>query len=195
MKRNVLAVSVVVAIVMGVAGVGFGEDALEESHMCWAFGLSAHAGLGILGDSFATFGVGTFAALQDGFPISEFGYQLSAIRLSSWETVIRLGGLAARMALKPGWSVRPVLGVRIHRLPYVSGFYIRTRWTLGLEAGAIAEILPGAWARLSVVMLLDQPLLTGYGYPGSGATGIELALAYYVPVRRTASDGATSSED
>ena len=189
MLKQTLAIVVLIALATGFGATCQGAVSDEEAGTIWALGLTAHAGLGVLGDSFAMFGVGSAAALQDGIPVSEFSYQLSAIRLSGWETVIRLGGLAARMALKPDWSVSPVLGVRFHRLPYVSGFYIRTRWTLGIETGAIAEIFPGAWARLSLVMLLDKPLLTGYGYPGSGATGIELAVGYYVPIRQRTLDG------
>ena len=188
MNRIVIPVAVLMSILLGLAAAGQAVDDGGQVEPTWALGLAAHAGLGILGDRFGTFGVGSISILEDDMPSLEFSYQLSAIHLSNWETAIRLGGLAARMALKPEWAVNPVLGVRIHRLPYVSGFYIRARWTLGIETGAIVEVIPGAWARLSIVILMDQPLLNGYGYPGSGATGIELAFAYYVPIRRHAAD-------
>ncbi len=146
----------------------------------FAFGISLQSGIGIAGDPHFTFGLGSLSYLRDGYPTSEFGYQLSAIRLSRWETTVRFGGIQYRSVHPVGEQIGLAIGARVHQLPYVSGFYIRTRWTLGVEAGFMAEVFEDIWARVSVVALFDQPLLTGYGYFGSGAVGVEVSISRFI---------------
>ena len=179
---RIAAIAVItITVLLGIsAGLWAGESASGTAETALAAGISGQTCVGILGDPFFSVGIGSFAYLQDGFPLAEFGYQLSVIRDSVLRTSVRFGGFQFRtihpLGVRAGWT----LGARLHQLPYESGFYIRSRWTLGFEAGFMAELFPEVWARVSGVVLLDQPLLTGYGYFGSGAVGIEVSVVYFV---------------
>lgn len=184
MLRNQCILAILAILLLLVVGDALGEDRADEVNPDLALGISGHAGLGIIGDSFASLGAGSLAFLRDGALFSEVGYQLSMIRLSNWESTVRFAGVSGRLFLSrsPSASANPIVGLRLHRLPYVSGFYARARWTLGLEAGVAAELLPNLWFRMSLVVLQDIPLLTGYGYLGSGAIGIEIGASNYIPL-------------
>ena len=142
-----------------------------------AVGVSAFAEIGLLGESFTSIGIGSFAFLDGDIPVYSFDYGIALYKENLRDTSVHFASVAARAFIQASDNVLSSFGLRFVGIPYRSGFVTRSYWVPGLEFGVTARLGPALWGHLSASVLFDY----FYGYPSLVSGTLRASICYYIP--------------